>query len=478
MITHVKRSSFYKILILTVYGWFALFLSQGLINHSDLPVTQWARLCSRFALTLFLIQCLVMRVLKMKCFSLEFIFMVLSYIFYLGQTFLLSIAYDFGDLNYSIAYIAYGLHNYIESTKYSFACIAFVFLGLMLGSNGKTSYQVSKKEQRKIMHLGLDRMTAKIMFLISFPFELYSFIAKLLTMFKSTYIEAHAVGGGILVEFMSGIFFASIMFFLISSLSNRAVCRKIFIAIIAYEGITMLTGQRAMGIIKIFLCVYVYYQDGRKVNWKSGLKLGVGVLLVSYILVVIRNSRATGLSLDSLNLIPNGFLLFDVISEFGITGKVITATIAKVTKFANGKSIGCSFLAIVPGWSNLFGDNLIDKYYTFVALDQQAWGSSFVSDLYFDFGFDGGIVASTIYAFLVGRVLYKFRDFLNKKLYMQASCYAYLVLQLIYTIRSYIFRLPRYFVYFFLIYGVCHLSAKMLSSSKGENAGAMRVRTE
>lgn len=466
MMLHIKKSNLLKIPVLFIYSIFALILCNWLINHEELTVSEWAKLCSNTAICLFLVQFIIMRTLKVKILSLEFIFMSLVYVFYLGQSFLVSIAYDFGKLIFSLSYITYGAEYYINSTKYSFSCIAFVFLGLMLGSDSRIIHSDDRSITNSFVGLGLNKSTAKVMFIISVPFELYSCLYKIYTVTTSTYLDAHASGGGILVEFMSAIFFASIMFFLMDSADDEIKCRKIFTAIVIYELITMITGQRAMGAMKIFLSVFVYYSDGRKINWKTALKLFFGIIIASYILVVIRNSRADGLTFKSLNFMTNGFLLFDVISEFGITGKVVTAAMVKTTEFAQGKSLFCSFLAVVPGWSNLFGDNLIDKYYTFVALDQQSWGSSFISDLYFDFGFYGGIAASGIYAVIVGRFFYKFKEYLINKMYGKASCYAYFVLQFIYTVRSYIFRLPRYFMYFLIIYWLCVGVVKLLWLSK------------
>ena len=470
MIIRIKKTLGKKLLILAIYSIFALVLCNWMINNTDLTVTRWATLCSCAALCLFIVQCVVLKLLKYSFFSLEFLFLFLTYIFYLGQTFLVSISYDFGDLSYSLAHIAFGADAYIISTKYSFSCIAFVFLGLMIGSNSKVL--INKERVRPcLIKEEFSKTTAKVMFIISLPFELYSLFSKLYIITTSTYLDAHAAGGGILIEFMSAVFFASLMFFLMDSAWNRKKNRIIFIVIIIYEAITMLTGQRAMGIMKILICVYVYYYyDGsRSINWKTGLKIFLGIIIASYALIVIRNSRATGLSLSSLNLSSNGFLPFDSISEFGITGRVVTAAMVKTTDIAAGKSVLCSFLAVVPGWSNLFGTGLIDKYYTFVALDQQSWGSSFVSDLYFDFGFAGGIIASCIYSFIVGKFIYSLKKHLFLHNFGIASCYAYFVLQLIFTVRSYIFRLPRYFIYFLLIYLICMLIARVLSSSIRQN---------
>lgn len=455
-----------KVYLLVSYTAVSLLLSGWLLNQEETDIFAWTKLCSITALCLFICQSIIMRMLKIKVLSLEFVFVVLIYVFYLGQAFLISINYNFGDMDFSLAYVTYGVTSYIKSTKYSLCCIAFVFLGLMIGS--KSAHQkrlLGSKDQRSILDNYQEKTTVWIMFLVSAPFELYSLFSKLYIMSTSTYLDAHATGGGILVEFMSALFFASIMFFLMNLSENPVKCKILFFIIIAYEAITMLTGQRAMGIIKIFLCIFVYYYAGnKKMDLRTGVVLIIGIMTASYALVIIRNSRANGLSLASLDFSSNGFLPFDVLSEFGITGKTVTNALVKTKELAGGKSLLCSFLAIIPGWSNLFGDNLIERYYTYLALDQQAWGSSFISDYYFDFGFIGGIIASCIYAYIVGRCFSRFVLLMQKHMYAKASCYAYFTLQFIYTIRSYVFRLPRYFVYFMIIRWICSIIANSLVS--------------
>ena len=423
-----KKSNIVKAMTLAIYTIFALVISSWILNLDLINVNEWAFVCTWLALLLILVQSLVVKILCVKFFSLEYIFLLLCYVFYLGQTFLIHISYDFGELSFSLAYVTYGAQRYIISTKYSLICIVFVFLGLMLGCFKGCFPSFSKHHSIACRRNGMDRSTAQIMFMISAPFEFYSIGIKLFTILTSTYLDAHGSGGGMLVDLMSSLFFASLIFFLIESFERSSHGRLVFAAIILYEAFTMLTGQRAMAIIKIFICAFVYYQLDKKVNWKSAVKLVVGALILSYVIIIVRNSRAEGFSLQSFNITTNGFILFDLISEFGITGKVVTAAFAKVTEFAGGKSIGCAFLAVIPRWTSLFGGDLMEKYYTYTALNQEAWGSSFVSDFYFDFGFVGGIIASGIYAFLIGKFFLKFRTHLSAKASLSASVYAYFVL--------------------------------------------------
>lgn len=465
MVIRLNKTFGTKLLLLVLYILAAVFFSIDLTQKKIGNVHEWANYCTMWSIVFIVLQCIILKIYKIGFFSLEFIFTILMYTFYLGQTFLLSISYDFGNLTYSIAYITYGTECYIESTKYSFTCILFAFVGLITVSLFKNPYQNENtiKERYNKKTWSLDLPTARLLFILSAPFELYSLGAKILTMLSGSYTEAHAVGGGILVEFMSGIFFASLVMFLLLNSKDKTRCHQTLVLIIIYEWITMLTGQRAMGIIKVFLIIFIYCKIRGRINLKTGLKYAMLFLFASYLLVVIRNTREYGLSISSLDISTNGFLLYDVLSEFGITGKVVTAAFVKTQEFAEGKSLGCAFLAVIPGWSNLFGDDLISKYYTFVALDQQAWGSSFISDFYFDFGYLGGIIASGIYTIIVGSAFKKFYTYLDEGEYLRTSCYAYFVLQYLFTIRSYVFRLPRYFLYFLIIYGGCRLIIKGLA---------------
>lgn len=451
----VKKSHSKNSLYLVLYYIFAIIFASYVLKINESDVTEWCRICSFLALLLLITQSVAVRLININFFSLEYVFLLALYVFYLGQVFLLSISYDFGNLSYSVAYSTYGTNNYINSTKYSLLCITFVFGGLAIGANRDKLMSFSFRSKAVSKNRKRDISTARKMLYISLPFEIYSFIVKIYAMLTNEYSSAHEVGGGHLIKCMSGIFFAAIVFYLMDSSDDKQKCRMIFHSIVIYELIRMLTGERAYCLIQLIIYVYIYYKIGNRINWKVVGKIIPLALILVYFMIIIRNMRSSGLSLDAFNLATNGFFLYDAISEFGVTARVVLYAFAKVTEFAHGKSITCAFLAIIPGWTYLFGGELINQYYTEHALNLSSWGSAFISDFYFDFGFAGGIASSCIYGMIVGFVFLKFNRLLLEKSYMQASCYAYFSLELIFTVRSFVFRLPRYFTYFMIIYTFC-----------------------
>ncbi len=438
------------LLLFLVYSIFALFLNIVFYNIQT-NYENWINKSTIIILLLLLLQTVVSKILFSRLFSLEYFFSVLVFIFYFGQNILLSIGYNFSDLTYSIAYRTYGLSTYILAIKYTFSCVSCSFGGIILIQlilKNKVIPYVKESNSE------INSTFGKILLLMSLPIEGYTLLSKLIAMLNEGYKVAQGAGADVLSAFFSATLFASIIILMLSSKLNIKKCKYILLSYIAYQLFYMLTGQRALSLIRIVVIVYIYYHFVGKINFKSVMKTAIVGVVILYLLIIIRNSRVYGLSLSSLSFTVNGNILFDMISEFGITIKVITAAFARVNEFMNGKSIICGFLAVIPGWSDLFGDNLIEKYYTYVALGQQAWGSSFVSDLYFDFNFTGGIFASGIYGMIIGGACFKLNSCLTRGIVRETAIWSYVVVEMIFTIRSYIFRLPRYFLYFLLIYQV------------------------
>ena len=55
---------------------------------------------------------------------------------------------------------------------------------------------------------------------------------------------------------------------------------------------------------------------------------------------------------------------------------------------------------------------------------------------------------------IIGGACFKLNSCLTRGIVRETAIWSYIVVEMIFTIRSYIFRLPRYFLYFLLIYQV------------------------
>lgn len=458
-----------KLIFNFIYFIVAIIISCFILKIDRTNLNDWIKYGTLIALILFCIQTIFFKIITKKIISLEYLFLVFTYVFYMSQNILLFIKYDFGELAYSTFYARSAPSLYIQSGQYSLLCIIYISVGILLYN----VININDKSTEKNKDIRYNQRIAFKLIFLGAPFELYSFISKIIAMISSGYLESHNVGGGTIIELMSGIFFAGLILLMTTSFNKKYMCTNIYIFILMYNLLSMFTGLRAYATIKILILTYVYLKINNKINFKYLIKLSFGCIFLLYLLVVIRNTRLSGLNLKDFNFTINGNLILDVISEFSLTGRVITMAFANITRYAHGMSILCGFLAIIPGWSHIFGTDLMYKYYTFEALDQQAWGSAFASDFYFDFGFIGGIIACFVFGMIVCSFCRKLDLYIEDKNYAKIAMFSYFVMQLIYTVRSYIFRLPRYFVWFFIVYFILqkvHINTASCITVKGGNS--------
>lgn len=411
-------------------------------------IKNWIAFTVPFVSILFLVQLLALIRSGTKLLSIQVLFVVLLYIFYLGQNYLLSINYDFGELSYAIAYKRYDVPHFIASNKYSIICIITFTLGLVYSN----SLQLTFGEKKEYENEDFSKRLGIFFLFFSIIPELYRVFSKAYFMIQSGYNAATEAANSTAFDFFSGIFFAGSIFYLCSLKNNRIGSRVLYIILVIFKVITMGSGQRAMAIIAIIIYTYVFLSLGNSLDKRSILRLIVAGLILLYLMIVIRNSREQGMSLDNLVLTTNGNIILDSISEWSITTFVITHAFLLVQHPANGMSLVTGFASVIPFWKKIFGDSLDLKYNTFYALDQQLIGSSFVSDFYFDFGYVGGVLACLIFGFIIGIILRKYEYYINANNFGKIGIYSFIVYQLLYTIRSYVIRLPRYYVYFIIFY--------------------------
>lgn len=215
---------------------------------------------------------------------------------------------------------------------------------------------------------------------------------------------------GILYSF-SALFIPGIIFLL----SSKKVKNKnmIFILTILYLSLTMiLTGsrkQQIFDIITIMLCKI--YNSKNKLNLKKILAVTIFGYVFFNLIYVIREYRTNlGLipskfidSLFSLNMISN--LIGETFGEIGLilySVVNIVYCVPKIFPYQLGTTFFRTFFSFLPinpfvgnFFSNASSTNVINKYLSIPA------GSSMFGDLYWNFGYMGGIVASFVFGIIL-----------------------------------------------------------------------------
>ena len=226
---------------------------------------------------------------------------------------------------------------------------------------------------------------------------------------------------------------------------SRVMKRTIFWVVLFYLILIMiLTGSRKIQVFSILALILVYTQSlGITFSKKRALAFLIATVFLLNVLVVIRGHRfdlntiGTYLfdSFSSLDFVKN--ILGEVFSESGLTSLTVASAVTVVPS-SIPYEYGMTFLRTIPsifpiGW--LVGD-FFDKASATVVINKFLGlpvGSSFVEELFWNFGYYGGVFLSFVLGIFSGWRL-NFRAFQTSKI--SKVIYFSVISQLLLLVRS------------------------------------------
>lgn len=422
----VKIKSLIILLINIMFiGLFLSWSSKYLKNEEY--ISNPHKLLFNWICALIIIQMVCFRIKKVSIYDFGFLFTIISYFFMFGYIFV-----DIFELNSSLVWNPIKYYDYGELFKtYSFA-----ILSLDCFSTGYLIIYDEKKSINKKQEFSTEAVDKK-MYFCGIILSIIGTISKLIndikiiltTQAENSYTAyASAVGSGIFDDLAQLCLPGLFLIFYSGKISEK--CKKIIflIFLIYFVIVMMLTGSRKIQIFSILILTLGYNcsikkRTKEKKVWKLVLAVILSIILLN-ILVIIRKNRfdlSTVIptfieSLLSLNIFKN--ILGEVFVETGLT-LFSVASIIKVVPKIMPFQYGLTFIRTIPsilpiGW--LIGDFFskassteVINTYTNISV-----GSSFIGDLYWNWGFFGGIIA----AFIFGGIIAKFLriDTTNKRL--------------------------------------------------------------
>lgn len=420
---------------------FLIWISQNWSNNQ--VISLYNKKLFPWVCGLMLVQILSFRIKKVPLYDFGIWFVGVSYLFMFG--------YMFRDIfGLESVLIWNPIVNY--ANKELFHTYIFVILSLELFTIG---YLAVYKKNNILKLINFKEIypdikiynTGLILLLIGGISKILNDITVLLFMQSANTYSAYsdAVVSGIMDDFaclmLPGIFF---IFF--SGCIKEKKKTLIFIIILAYLSVIMvLTGSRKtqiFSILSLFLG-YIYSSEKKQFSLLKIISCGFLGLVILNVIITVRdyrfNLREIGPviieKIFSFDLFGN--ILGEILAETGIT-LLSVASIITLIPSVIPYQYGLTYLRTLPsflpiGW--LVGDffNLASSTYVVNTYINIPAGSSFIGDLYWNWGVLGGLVASMVSGVLFSKFLQiKCNSNIRKELALYFSIFA----QLIMLVRS------------------------------------------
>ncbi|MBL4932595.1 O-antigen polysaccharide polymerase Wzy [Clostridium paridis] len=447
-----NKSKIYDIFLWMMNGSFiAFFLIWLSINWNnqqvlyDYNVRLFPWVCG-----LICIQMVSFRLKKVPFYDFGLWFVVISYLFMFGYLFREVFALESVLLWNPIMYFENSelFHSYI----FVILCLEFFSIGYLMFYNSTNA--LKKDNLKKIAPDKRLYISGIIIFLIGAIAKVINdvHIISVTQSVNSYSAYSGAVSSGVWDD-LAYLMLPGIFFIFFSGCIKERSKKRIFVIVLIYlVCIMILTGSRKIQIFSI-LSIFLGYEfslEKRHLSIKRNIIYGVIAIILLNVIITIRNYRFDLRSIGP-ELVKNlfSFNLFENIggetfAETGIT-LLSVASIVKLVPNIMPYQYGLSYLRTLPsflpiGW--LVGDffNLASSTYVINPYIGAPVGSSFIGELYWNWGYFGGVLA----ALLCGVLICKFVN-INSNFNTRKSCAMYFSIfsQLIILVRSEFFDVYR-----------------------------------
>lgn len=375
------------------------------------------------------------------------VFLVLSYLFNLSQIVLNAFDYELSDSLLSLSVLK---SNYSgDAINVALKSIVGIYLSII------TYYTFRRPESKCIAYSYNTTAFICISFIIGLVCDVFNNVIAVLTF---GYANTESTPLLFISRIFSLLLISSVIMYIMSDRYTKRSKRVLAIVFITYKLICMLTGYRAYALISIFLFLYVYFRCSAGFNIKKK-HIFLGLLctqVLSSVLVSVREMRQT--SVDATIVIDNIFsfnntIILDILAEFGITLNVISTVVGEMNGVGTGgDQVLSSFLSVIPGARLLFPNMDLSKMNMDEYLGIHGIGGSYIGDLVFDFGTEYITLVSIIFGLVYTYLFDKFELSLKKGNYMFAVFWAPLIVEMIFSIRSSTYKLPRLIIWYAIIF--------------------------
>lgn len=421
---NIRKYNVHKTLVLLIYSIYLILAFSLIYNLNLYNYESWLIKFSYIVISHIFITLACFRSIGIQTMSLTNIFLLLLYIFHLGQILLKGLSQNY-IYNFDVSNII-GEDIYVNAVIFSLIAISTFSIGIILGFRKHEEINYSGEINKSIYKLAINM--GLIILLITFPIDVYYTILKLKASSSGGYLDVLNVeNSGIMSQF-ARFHLIGISLLIMGFSYSKKKSNYIYIMYMIYLLISMLSGSRIYQIISIIVTTYILLKSTNK---KISIKFIIPTLIISFLGLVILNTIADmrGMRIDNIDEVIELFNIklinnpiFDSIEEFGSTIYTVCLTLIKVPlqiNFSKGKQFIEGFVSIVPNINGIFTE--INYNANFVnLLDTDAIGGSYIAELYYSFGYIG-IIASLIIGFIWIKLDQKLDYYIHNKRYVHVS---------------------------------------------------------
>lgn len=452
-------------IILWICGCMVFFLSMDNFNLEMLTtITVW-----QFVFGLFM---LYISGFSMASFAV--LFEIFSFLFHGGQPLL-----EYLDINaqrpFDI-YLLVGSSDVATAMRFYIGTQFMLIFGMAITHISKQRYQRiqtvhpsecklegnDKTQCRTVFRIG------RVLFCVGLLPRLFIDISQFILFLQGGYLATYTTGINGYVQVVAYCFQVGILMMVIGQQKSKKNATIITIAVTAYFIITMLKGGRATQVVYIIALWLLYFKLVSKITFKKSILIlticYTGIVFLS-VIGNIRSFGSEGYSQFS-NLFKSSLqlqTLWNSLGEFGGTAITLCYSVIffpKVVPFAYGVPYITSFMSLLPNIGGILTNfqskwiyvNQFPKQYRF------ALGGSYAGELFYNFGFIGGIIAALVLGILIGKYSNAIDKSILQRRWLRLSIYMIPFATLLIWIRGYFADSVRQFVWIailvFMIYKI------------------------
>lgn len=363
-----------------------------------------------------------------RLLSVPILFTALTYIFHCGQ-FLFNIFVETYDKYFDI-YLSAGDNLSISVIKYTSNAIMFLALGFLI----MRDRIVVKNDNCVVDTYSFNRCAfcGKLLIIICI-------VPRILTDLLLIYIGYMGNASGIsgYLKTLGEGFYIGIALLLIGRRDKERYCKRVFLITSAYIMLGMISGQRQVALTYWLLIAMVYFgfvitnNETKKVDLVRVLFIGILLYFGLVFLATIGDIRNHPY-LEFGDVFLNNIslkMIADQVGEFGGTGISLAYSIKyfpQTKPFNYGMTYVSSLLTVLPNFGGFLTEiNFANDYINFIPI-KDAFGGSYLGELYYNFGLWGQPLC-----LLIGMILGKYSNYLNNGIKNEISFRAIIGLLLI-----------------------------------------------
>ncbi|MCL9633579.1 O-antigen polysaccharide polymerase Wzy [Bacillus zanthoxyli] len=404
----------------------------------------------------FIFQILMLKMSRIKLLSFSFFFLFSTYFFSFSYLYLEAFNYKFsGYMERDFALNKYGISAFLGGNSLAFWSMYAIYIGILIAN---FTCKIPKPEEIKLEIKDNNTMfiIGITMFVLSFPLDLfYIFINQLLAMMHGGYGAVHGFKVNYIILMFTYLLIPSIYLIIVSNKLSKKSSKILLILLLSYKLISMFTGLRAYNLISILVFLYLYSKSvtSFKIKFRYLPLIIISVFFMSNLLISIREMRQTGISFGELveKLFSNNEVILSFMTEFGSTINIISYVYNISTDPTGGSQLFAGIASIIPGISVIFSNIDFDSMTIVGKYDTWNMGGSYIADFYFDFGYLG-IIFSLFYGFIIHKVNNYIDTKILERNYVKIAFLIPILIEIIFTVRSTVGKLPRMIVWYTVIY--------------------------